>query len=170
MKFSFNNLRIKAKIFSAFTIMLMVILAVITISYQNSKNIIDSTDIIIHTHNILTDLAKVESDLINLETGQRGFVITGDSTYLQPYNKSIEVVHENIANLRQLTFANKSQIKRIDLIKELVDLKLDELNKTINLRSQKNGFKKAKDVVSTDEGKKIMDKMRTLIKEIKTRN
>jgi CHASE3 domain sensor protein len=40
---------------------------------------------IIHNHTILRDLANIETDLINLETGQRGFVITGETKYLQPY-------------------------------------------------------------------------------------
>jgi signal transduction histidine kinase/CHASE3 domain sensor protein/CheY-like chemotaxis protein len=166
MKLSFKNLRIATKIFSAFTIMLIVILAAITISYKNSNKIIDSTDMIIHNHTILRDLANIETDLINLETGQRGFVITGETKYLQPYTKSLKIVQDNIDNLRKLTINNKSQTKRIDLINELVDLKLKQLNKAILLRSEENGFEKAKKVISTDEGKKIMGKIRTLIKEI----
>jgi CHASE3 domain sensor protein len=85
MKLSFKILGLQQKIFSAFTIMLIVILAAITISYKNSNKIIDSTDMIIHNHTILRDLANIETDLINLETGQRGFVITGETKYLQPY-------------------------------------------------------------------------------------
>jgi signal transduction histidine kinase/ActR/RegA family two-component response regulator len=166
MKLSFKNLRIATKIFSAFTIMLSVILAVITISYKNSNKIIDSTDIIIHTHQVLRDLSKIKIELIDLETGQRGFIITGEQKYLEPYNKSFAVVQDNISHLRKLTSDNKSQTKRIDLINELVNLNLKELNKTILLRSEENGFQKAKEVISTDEGKKIMDKIRTLIKEI----
>jgi CHASE3 domain sensor protein len=165
MKLSFKNLRIATKIFSAFTIMLIVILAAITISYKNSNKIIDSTDMIIHNHTILRDLANIETDLINLETGQRGFVITGETKYLQPYTKSLKIVQDNIDNLRKLTIIKKPN-KRIDLINELVDLKLKQLNKAILLRSEENGFEKAKKVISTDEGKKIMGKIRTLIKEI----
>jgi CHASE3 domain sensor protein len=71
--------------------MLIVILTAITISYKNSNKIIDSTDMIIHNHTILRDLANIETDLINLETGQRGFVITGETKYLQPYTKSLKL-------------------------------------------------------------------------------
>jgi len=166
MKLRFKNIRISKRIFFAFTIMLIVILAVITISYKTSIKIIDSTDLIIHTNKVLIDLGKVESELIDLETGQRGFLITGDPKYLEPYNASLKVIRENIAYLQRLTSDNKSQTKRINLIKELVGLKIKELDKTIKLRSEENGFEKAREVVLTDEGKDIMAKIRNLIKEV----
>jgi signal transduction histidine kinase/CHASE3 domain sensor protein/ActR/RegA family two-component response regulator len=166
MKLSFNNPSITARLFSAFTIMLIVILTVIIISYKNSRKIIDSTDMIIHTHEVLTSLGQVKANLLNLETGQRGFIITGKQKYLKPYTTSLKVVQENIARLRKLTSDNKNQTKRISLLKEMVNSKLDVINKTIQLRQQKNGFEKAKEIVLTDEGMLIMDKIRTQIKEI----
>ena len=166
MKLNFNNLRITTKLFSGFTIMLVVILAVIIISYKNSDKIIESTDMIIHTHVVLTNLAKIKADLIDLETGQRGFIITGDKKYLEPYKKSLKIVKKNIAHLQKLTSGNKIQTKRLNYLKELVEIKLNELNKTIQLRQQENGFEKAKEIILTDKGKKIMDKIRTQIKKI----
>jgi signal transduction histidine kinase/ActR/RegA family two-component response regulator len=166
MKLRFKNIGVSKKIFSAFTIMLIVILAVITISYKTSIKIIDSTDLIIQTNKVLIDLGKVESELIDLETGQRGFLITGDPKYLEPYNASLKVIRENIAYLQGLTSDNKSQTKRINLIKELVGLKLKELDKTIKLRAEENGFEKAKEVVLTAEGTEKLAKIRNLIKEV----
>jgi len=168
MKLRFNDLRVATKLFSGFIIMLIAIFTAVIISYKNSDKIIDSTDKIIHTHKVLLDLGQVDADLIDLETTQRGFIITGDHKYLEPYTKGIKVIYQNISNLQKLISDNKQQITRIDLLKEIVDLKLAELNRTIHLRKQENGFEEAKEIILTDKGKIIMDSIRFQIKEIES--
>jgi signal transduction histidine kinase/CHASE3 domain sensor protein/CheY-like chemotaxis protein len=166
MKLSVNNLKIATKFFFSFSVMLILMVAIIIISYKNSEKIVDSTDLIVHTHEVLTGLAKVEADLTDLETGQRGFIITGQQKYLEPYTQSLATIQQNIDHLRKLTLDNKSQTKKIDLLQDLVDHKLKVLNKTIQLRKQENGFEKAKEIILTDEGKIVMDKIRTQIKDL----
>jgi CHASE3 domain sensor protein len=75
-------------------------------------------------------------------------------------------VQSNIVNLHKLISDNKDQFKRINLLDKLVDNKLEELNKTIQLRKEENGFQKVNEIILTDEGKKIMDKIRVKNKEI----
>lgn len=75
-------------------------------------------------------------------------------------------MQSNIVNLHKLISDNKDQFKRINLLDKLVDNKLEELNKTIQLRKEENGFQKVNEIILTDEGKKIMDKIRVKNKEI----
>ena len=107
------------------------VLGIILISYGNSKKILDSTYMIIHTQEVLTDLAGIKTDLIDLETGQRGFIITGKQKYLEPYNRSLEIIKNHVNNLRTITADNKGQTKRINLLTEMINAKLEELNNTI---------------------------------------
>jgi len=167
MKLGMNNVKISTKLIFGFAIMLLLILTVVLISNDNTHKILDSAYMIVHTQKVLADLEGIEAELIDLETGQRGFIITGKPQYLEPYNRSMRNVNSHIHDLQVLTSDNISQTKRIDLLKELVDAKLKELSFTIELRHQENGFEKAKEIILTNEGKIIMDEIRTQIEEIK---
>ncbi|MCL3782140.1 HAMP domain-containing protein [Prolixibacteraceae bacterium JC049] len=167
MRRGFKNLGIVTKLIIGFSLIFFMILGIITVSHKNSDRIIDSTHMIIHTQEVLTDLAEIEAKLIDLETGQRGFIITGKPQYLEPYNTSMNIIDSKLNDLRNLTSDNKSQTIRIDQLKELVKNKIHELNSTIELRLLDDGFERARKIVMTDLGKEIMDKIRVLISEIK---
>ena len=70
----------------------------------------------------------------DVETGQRGFVITGEVHYLEPYSAGFADVELAFADIRKLTSDNASQQRRLDVIEPLIRLKLDALNQTIALR------------------------------------
>lgn len=148
-----------------FAISLIVLLSTIILSYVHSNRIITSTSLIVHTHEVLAELSDIEAKLIDLETGQRGFIITSKLEYLKPYNRSLVVLQKKLDYLKKLTSDNTSQINRIELLEDLINAKLKELNLTIELK-QREGFESAKKIVDTDEGKEIMDKIRDQLAEI----
>ena len=59
-----------------------------------------------HTHLVLEKLDSVSANLIDAETGERGYLLTGKESYLEPYNGASSRVHENSKDLRELTADN----------------------------------------------------------------
>ncbi|MBV8901704.1 MAG: CHASE3 domain-containing protein [Verrucomicrobia bacterium] len=98
----------------------------------------------------------------DLETGQRGFLITNDESYLQPFNDAkarLEGVQTRLVTLTEDTAARK-QI--VNSLVDLVAAKQRELEKSIRLNRQQ-GFEAAKAVVVQNTGKELMDKIRAAV-------
>lgn len=114
-----------------------------------------------HTQRVLLELTTVESLLKDAETGQRGFLYTGEARYLEPYNNALALVDAHINTLAELTADNPQQQPRLALLRTLSKVKLDELATTIALFSE--GEKdKARAIVLSDMGKRTMDQIRAV--------
>jgi methyl-accepting chemotaxis protein len=105
------------------------------------------------------------SALQDAETGQRGYIITGEERYLEPYQTGTTLVNQTIQNLRRLTADNPNQQRRLDSVEPLTAGKIGELKETIDLRRGK-GFDAALQVIRTDKGKKLMDDIRKVVAEM----
>ena len=161
-----GNTRISTQIFLGFLIVVISITISIVISHNNSNKIIESEGWVIHTHEVLTELANIEARLLDLETGQRGYLITGKPSYLEPFNSSLAIIYSELKALREKTSDNVRQTERIDRLKLTIDKKIDELKQTIELRKL-IGFEAAKEIVDNDSGKIFMDTMRLQISELR---
>ena len=90
---------------------------------------------------VIVQAERLLSALEDAETGQRGFVITGDGRYLDPYESARSRLQGEIDRLRELKNATVP-IRELDAIQALVRTKLDELGETIALR-RSGGFEAA---------------------------
>src|ERR1700736_6424447 len=88
---------------------------------------------VLHTQQVLLLVSQTESLIKDAETGQRGFLYTGDSKYLASYESAVSNVNPAIDDLTQLTSDNPRQQARIPKLRSLAGLKLDELAQTIAL-------------------------------------
>lgn len=129
------------------------------ISYRNTQKIVENEGWVSHTHEVLTELESTLSTLKDAETGQRGYLLTGESRYLEPYKSATARLSEKVDNLQRLTADNHRQQQRIHSLKIAIDSKLAELQQTIELRRQKN-LAAALRVVKTGRGRQIMDDIR----------
>lgn len=106
--------------------------------------------------------------LIDAETGQRGYLLTADMRYLEPYHAAVRALPARVARLRELTADNPAQTDRVTSLDPLVTAKLDEFHSTIALR-RRNGTEAALRVIGTGQGKATMDRIRGVIGEITER-
>src|SRR5713226_7166989 len=120
------------------------------------------------TQQIVDETNALLSSLKDAETGQRGFLLTGDERYLEPYRRALVEIPATLNTLTKTT-ANRrpDQARRIDALKPLVRNKLDELQQTIELRKGK-GLDAALAVVRSDRGEAVMDQIRRSCSEIQT--
>jgi CHASE3 domain sensor protein len=101
--------------------------------------------------------------LEDAETGQRGYVITGDEAYLEPYRNGREELAGRFARLRTLVGDNASQAESLLEIKTL-----SELGTTIDTR-RSGGFEAARAIIVSDEGRNIMDRIRAEVATMQER-
>lgn len=101
--------------------------------------------------------------LLDAETGQRGYIITGDNRYLDPYYAGASAASKTIVELKKAG-TNTEQTNRIADVERLANAKLDELAKTITIR--KHSFQAAAEEVDGHLGKNLMDMVRQHLDEI----
>jgi PAS domain S-box-containing protein len=118
-----------------------------------------------HTQEVLLQLSNTESLLKDAETGQRGFLYTGEAQYLEPYNLAVTQVQPAIDRLAKLTTDNPREQQRVPELRNLATRKLAELAKTIEL--YRGGEKDAaRDLVLTDRGLLTMEEISSVISEM----
>ena len=160
-----KNLSIGKKLVLGFGIALLFLVILNTVSYYCISEQTKTAGWVDHTHKVLMGIENVLSLLKDAETGQRGYLITGEDRYLEPYKNSIAGTQKEIDTIRKLTSDNPRQQKRLETLSSLVSSKFAELQETIDLRKTK-GFEPAREVVLTDKGKQVMDGIRKVLDEM----
>jgi methyl-accepting chemotaxis protein len=139
------------------------LLAVIGLVAYRSIDVLTKTSALVgHTHQVLEEVAHVLADMTAAETGQRGFVITGDPAFLDPYQIALASVLQDEKDLRGLTTDNPNQQRRLDEAEPLIATKLAELKKVIDLR-RGTSLEAATKVIAAGEGREAMDGLRRVL-------
>jgi len=135
------------------------------VSYMNIRTLNRDSSQIAETHNIILGLNQVLSTMKDAETGQRGYVLTGQDSYLLPYTAAVNAIEERVLRLEQEAKDQPEFQLRIAPLKVHIAAKLNELDQTIQLRRDK-GFEAALDLVKSDHGKADMDAIRAQVAEM----
>jgi CHASE3 domain sensor protein len=115
---------------------------------------------------IQAELSAVLKDLTDMETGQRGFLLTGDATYLQPYSDAKGRVETNFVALRAaLTNRREHEQSLVSQLASLASAKQAEMERTISLRQRGYRLRSFR-VVDTNEGEDYMDKIRWIVSSL----
>lgn len=154
-----------AKIATGFGVALLILVVIGAAAYRSTSVLINNSHWVTHTDQVIVHLERLFSMLQDAETGQRGYVITGEDRYLAPYRAAIPQIPPAIAEIRGLTSDDPNQQHRIDVLNPLVAEKLAELQGVIDLRRDK-GFEAASREILTDRGKKAMDDIRGVVGEM----
>ena len=85
-----------------------------------------------HEHEIIHTSESFISSLMAAETGQRGYLLTGDVDYLEPYYSGVVSVEATLERLIDMTNSNLTQQERLAVISKLTNQKLENLEKTID--------------------------------------
>jgi methyl-accepting chemotaxis protein len=145
----------------------LVLMSVIgVVSFANTQTLVANSEWVDHTHEVLNETDAILSSLKDAETGQRGYLITGVDSYLEPYTAAQSTVVEHIEGVRELTSDNAKQQARLADLEPLIDAKFAEMQETVDVRSDE-GFDAAQAIVLSDQGKVVMDQIRGLLDEIR---
>ncbi|MGZ3342849.1 MAG: diguanylate cyclase domain-containing protein [Reyranella sp.] len=109
-----------------------------------------------------TEIRNVLVDLLDAETGQRGFILTGQEVYLEPYYRGKNRVRESIRRAQQSVDAEAQSVADFPTIMLLAERKFEELDRTIVLK-KRNDSDAALEVVKKGYGKATMDEASEII-------
>ncbi|MEH2349779.1 MAG: response regulator [Nostoc sp.] len=161
-----NRLKIGTKIGVGFALSLATLTVIGLISYQSTNELIETSRKETHTYQVLSQLEDLNLQLTNAETGQRGYIITGEQRYLEPYNAAIEVLNQRVKELQRLTSDNPNQQNRLDILQPLLINRMAVMKDVIKLR-QSQGLEPAQKAILTDQGKQMMDQIKKIIQAMK---
>ncbi|GIU16130.1 MULTISPECIES: diguanylate cyclase [unclassified Shewanella] len=115
--------------------------------------------LVLHTHTVIRHAEELLGQMRDAETGQRGYLLTGDPKYLAPFFSGVTQSGNELKKLTNLTIDNQNQQQRLIRIDNLIKDKITELNRTIELHKA-GEIDKSIQLVSSDYGKIVMDKIR----------
>ncbi len=125
-----------------------------------------SRTLVLLSNTILWRMAEVQEEVRAAETGQRGYIITGERRYLAPYERATEQVWSDLQELEGIV-QDREQQEKLQQLRPLLQAKLDELAQTVALRSQ--SFEAAVEVVRTDVGQKLMEDIQAVAEAFRNR-
>jgi signal transduction histidine kinase len=142
-----------------FIIALLLIVLIAALSYKHINSLSQSAKEVVHTHKVQIELEQLISALKDAETGQRGFLITKDSVFLQPFTNARAKVNESFNTLKTLTADNPRQQTNLDSLYVMIDTRFKILANTLQIGSQNNATEKQV-TAGMLMGKNMMDKIR----------
>jgi PAS domain S-box-containing protein len=135
-------------------------------SLRDHKGVIDAQEWVNHTNEVIKSTDHVYTAMAELESAARGYVISGDKIFLQDVHINEEQVRSGILKIRKLVSDNPEQTQRVRRLEDLAQKKMGFYYAVENATtaSQHQGAR----LVSSMEGKKLMDSLKTVVAEMKT--
>ena len=156
---------VRKKIAAGYGIALLFIVLISSIYYRCLLKLQSAEDQLHRSHLVLSAQANLIACLKDAETGQRGFLITGENKYLKPFNRARKEIDGNLSALADLIQNDASRQESLKSVKQLIAQKFAELDATIDARRTK-GSDAAFKIVATDLGYSIMDAIRREIDQM----
>ncbi|MFD2147220.1 CHASE3 domain-containing protein [Mucilaginibacter antarcticus] len=154
-KFSFRN-----QVLAGFSVSILLVLLVGILSYNSITQLDEDTAMVEHTQKVIKTSTNLLQQLIDAETGMRGYCATGKKVLLDPYNAALPAVYASLEDMRTLVSDNPIQVVRVDTIEALVSEQLRLLKLNIDTRDEKGlAFMVANNMFVN--GKRSMDAIRT---------
>lgn len=145
--------------------LLLAILVNGLLAWRNFDNVVESERIVSHTHAVQAQVEVVRTTLVDAESGQRGYLLTGDSAYLAPYDAARSNIGAEVARLRTLTARDAAQQARVSNLESLISALLAEQQRTIDLRAQQQ-TDEAIAAIRTGSSQQTMESIRALLAEM----
>ncbi|RZJ70899.1 CHASE3 domain-containing protein [Flavobacterium sp.] len=152
-------LSLKNKIDLAFAAVAIVFCILVYSTYNRAASVTQNRAALVRTYNSNTVLEKILSSMTDVETGGRGYTITGKENFLSIYESGKKDVDHWIDSLEDMQGSHKEDVDRIAELKSLIEHKKEFTILTIATRREK-GMDAAVDLISSEKGKEIMDSIR----------
>lgn len=162
---NFNPLRkwsLESKVLAGFGVALAILALVGALAYQSSLQYVEASRRVAQTHEALAALEEIFSLLNQAETGQRGYIITGDESYLPRRDAAIARIGGLTLKFKQLTADEAEQQRRIPELARLIAARLALLDQVLEARKIQ-GFEAARQRLLTGSGRNEMDALHRLV-------
>jgi signal transduction histidine kinase len=144
----------------------MILLGIGILSFRSTVRDEEDRAWVTHTHLVLEKLQAVLIDITEAETGQRGYLLTSEEEYLEPYQAGLDHVHRDIQELRELTSDNPRQRDAIQRLEPLIEARLAGLAAWMEIRTRA-GLMAAAEAVTKGNSGELMNEIRERIGEMR---
>ena len=114
-----NRWTVGSKIAAGYALAFFMVLTLGYFSYRNAVELTEGASLRAHTFIVIAKIGNLLSALQDAETGQRGYLLVGDESYLQPYISGVTKANQALQELRTLTADNPSQQRRLASLSSL---------------------------------------------------
>ena len=152
------------KIGIGFALALLIQVVIGVVAYRSINRLITTSESVAHTHEMHNNLDDVVRAVLGAETGERGYVITGNDAYLSPYNDGLANLEQSLATLRGTKVAPTVQPQLIRL-EPLAQARAALAKEVVNLR-RTAGFEAARQKVISGEGVRLTTEISQLVVNI----
>ena len=160
-----SRLPLPPKTLIGFSLAVVAVAIIALLSYQSLQSTAASSANLTQTIELLGRLDGLLSTLKDAETGQRGFLLTGEESYLAPYTDAKDALPGEFTSMRPLLVDRPEQRRRLDALESLANLKMAELDSTV-VQRRAGKPDAALSIVRTDRGKIYMDRIRAAVSEM----
>lgn len=166
-----NKLKLSHKLYLGFGIVISLMICILGYTYINYENQTETVELNLKSYVIIDEATSILNSMLNMETGARGYAITGKEEFLEPFNQGKEEFLEHFNEVKELTADNSLQQVRLNNLQKQYESWFEwETTKIIEgRRAVLDGTLEMDDViklVQTDRGKDEMDMAREMITEI----
>jgi len=149
-----------------FGLTLFALILIGVVSFLSIRALIRNSDSVAHTQEVMAHAARVGSLLADAETGQRGYLITGDPLFLEPYTTASVSLRAEVDSLGLLTRDNGHQRERVAHLRSLTNQRLAMLAEGIGIR-RRGGAESARQWLLHDRGRIVMDEARAMLQAVR---
>lgn len=153
------------KIAAGFALAFVLMALIGTTAYRSINTLSNTSQLVAHSHLVLERLADVLNVLQDAEIGARGYIITGDGSFLEPYQNAETKIVAVVNALRALMADNSAQQKRIVQAQPIISAKMALTKRQIEMRKARE-IEAVTKLVQTGEGQKLMDDLRQIVGEM----
>jgi methyl-accepting chemotaxis protein len=160
----FQNWTFGKRLAVGFALAALTLVAVIVVSYRNIHALIEAESRVRHTYLVKAEFDDLLSQLADVESGARGYVITGAESFLEPHQAALGRINQTFESIRKLTADNAQQQRRWTALEPLIDARLAHSKRTVEAR-RNEGPEASAQLVQSGAGRVAMDQIRTVIGE-----
>lgn len=109
----FRDQKIGKKLYLVFSVIILLVVALVAVGYVNLTSLGGANRMDVHTYQVTEQAGNILASLINMETGQRGFALTGQDNFLEPLNAGKAEFAKAWDEAKRLTSDNPEQQERL---------------------------------------------------------
>jgi CheY-like chemotaxis protein/signal transduction histidine kinase/CHASE3 domain sensor protein len=155
------KLSFRTQVLSGFIVSIILVLVVGVLSYKSINQFRDDTGYVEHTQKVIKTSNNLLQQMIDAETGMRGYVATQEPAFLDPYKVAVPRISTDLNQLKSLISDNPIEVRRVDSLATLVSEQLAILKTDIDIRPVKGLDYMVQNHLLLN-GKKTMDQIRML--------
>ncbi len=141
-----------------FAMSLVALLVLMVISYQSTKDLVATENWVVHTQEVITELQTLQATLLEVESSQRGYILTGNPQFMNDRQAAARQIPAYLQKLRALVADNPVQIRALNQLEPVIQQRLALLDERVAI-FQRFGLEAAADAQAFLKGKAAMDQV-----------